>query len=646
VARSPAVENDDVASRNRRPSGERHPVIWLGFDGLDWELLDRLAAQGRMPNWKRLVSEGFGARLTSFVPLISPILWTTAATGVGPDVHRVLDFQEVDPKTGQKVPISGLSRAVPAVWNRASAAGRKVGVVGWWATHPAEEVNGFFLSDHASPILVDRLPLEGTAYPTALQAGLGQVIARDGKISDADLAPFLDLPPSEISAARASGAGLENSIVALSRILSASRVSQRAARDLYDKNLPDVMLLYFEGTDEIGHVFAPFTPPRLACVSDADAARYGKVVETYFGIVDRILGQWMRRAQEDGATLLVHSDHGFKWGEDRPCQFSSGNFATAAFWHRLDGVLAAWGARVKPSTERGRASIFDIAPTVSALLDLTVDRGMPGHAIPAFADLAPPARVNAPGPILGARGGGVPPLVDVRRVPAQKMSAEQSSEYAKKLLALGYLSPAETQPLAPTGGDRPGLTEGAWNNLGVYERETRKNFTAARQDFEKSLSLRPDYYAAMFNLAVLYRSQGDTKKAEDWLLRSLAALKTDPGPAVSAWAREYEKQGKAAAARSLVEQSLARYPDNEPLAREMASLLYHGKDCRGAIAKLARFEQTTKDPKTLNALALFHTCLADREAVIRLLERSLVLAPNQPEVARLLATVKSSGASR
>ena len=118
-----------------------------------------------MPNWKRLSSEGYTAKLRSFAPLISPILWTTAATGVPPDIHRVLDFQEVDPKTGRKVPISGLSRAVPAVWNLASAEGRKVGVVGWWATHPAEEVNGFFISDRASPILFGKLPLAGVAFP-------------------------------------------------------------------------------------------------------------------------------------------------------------------------------------------------------------------------------------------------------------------------------------------------------------------------------------------------------------------------------------------------------------------------------------------------------------------------------------------------
>jgi len=222
------------------------------------------------------------------------------------------------------------------------------------------------------------------------------------------------------------------------------------------------------------------------------------------------------------------------------------------------------------------------------------------------------------------------------------MSAAQSSEYARKLLALGYLSPSETRPLAPPGGDRPGMTEGAWNNLGVYERETRRNFAAAQIDFEKSLALSPDYYSAMFNLAVLARARGDVRASEDWLFRSLAALGSDPAPVVTGWAREYEKAGKAAAARSVLERAARSYPDNEALARELALLRYRGHDCRGALAALARFEQTTREPRTLNDLALIETCLVDRDAVIRLLERSLALDPNQPEVARTLAAVRTA----
>src|SRR5207237_2830113 len=171
---------------------------------------DRLAAEGKMPNWRRLSSEGWSARLRSFFPLISPILWTSAATGTPPDVHRVLDFQEVDPKTGRKVPISGSSRAVPAVWNLASSAGEKVGVVGWWGTHPAEEVNGFFISDHASPILYEKLSLSGVAFPASLAPGVAQVVSRDGRVDASMLSRFVNEPPADIARDLASGKGMEN----------------------------------------------------------------------------------------------------------------------------------------------------------------------------------------------------------------------------------------------------------------------------------------------------------------------------------------------------------------------------------------------------------------------------------------------------
>lgn len=625
---APSVETSDDAARARRAPGPP-PVIWLGLDGLDFELLNRLADESRMPNWKRLAAEGYSARLSSFMPVLSPVVWTTAATGVGPDIHRVLDFQEVDPKTGQKVPISGRSRAVPAVWNIASAAGKKVGVVGWWATHPAEEVNGFFISDHASPILQDRLPLSGVAFPPALAPGVEQVLARDGSVSDADIARFIDVSGEEISRARASGAGMENPVVALSRILAQTRVYHRIARDLYDKHLPDLMVLYLQGTDEIAHVFASFTPPRMDCVSESDYGRFHRAVGEYYALVDRLLGQWMRRAAEDGATLIVHSDHGFKWGEDRPCERSSLNWNTAAYWHRMDGAFAAWGSRVTSGRPRGKASVFDVAPTVLALLDLPPDRRMSGHAVTAaFRDVAP------------RRANDAFAAVAVRRVPAEEMSEREASEYAKKLLALGYISGSETKPLAPTGGERPGMTEGAWNNLGLYLRETAIDLPAAREAFEKALALRPDYHSPMFNLAVLYRSRGELTKAEDWLFRSLEAGHADPQGTLARWITEYQEKGQPAAARSLLERAVRLYPDHEIFARELGLARFRAKDCLGAYTALARFEAETSDPNTLSALGLFQTCLGKREEAARLFERSLALKPDQPGVVESLRVVR------
>jgi len=580
-----------------------------------------------MPNWKRLAEEGWSGRLATLAPLLSPILWTTTATGVPPDLHRVLDFQEVDPATGRKVPISGASRAVPAVWNLASAAGKKVGVVGWWATHPAEEVNGFFVSDRASPLLYERTSLSGVVFPAGFENGVAQAIARDGVVSPDEIRRFVDLPAGEIAKALAENeAGRSRHPVAgLARVIGATRVSHRIARDLYDRERPDLLALYLEGTDEVGHLFASFAPPKLACVSDADFARYGRAVAGYYGLVDRMIGQWMRRAREDGATLLVSSDHGFKWGSDRPCGFASGNWATAAFWHRPEGVVAAWSARVRPSRERGSASILDLAPTALGLLGLPADRRMTGVLLPgAFRDVAAPRRED------------LFPQIGVRRLSAQAASQSQSDDYVRKLIALGYLSPSDTRPLAPSGGDRPGMTEGAWNNLGVYLRDTRRDPGAAEKAFEQSLALRPDYYSALFNMAVLERARGDAKSAEKWFFRSVTAVGGDPAPAVLQWARDVEKNGDARAARSLLEKALHSYPRNEEIARGLAMNLFRERECRRAVGVLSPFEAATASPHTFNVLALLQTCLENRPEVVRLLRRSLEVDPNQPDVARSL----------
>lgn len=623
------VEQSDVP-RTPRLARTNAAVVWIGLDGLDWEILDRLAGEGRMPNWARLAREGYSARLQSFLPLISPILWTTAATGVSPDVHRVLDFQEVDPATGRKVPVSGRSRAVPAVWNLASEAGRTVGAVGWWGTHPAEEVRGFFVSDRVSPILFDSGSVAGSAYPEALQSGIARVLARDGRVDDGEVARWLGATAADVAAARASGEGMRSPPVALERILAATRITQRVVRDLYDRERPDLTAFYLEGTDEIAHVFGSYAPPKLPCVSETDAARYGRVVDDYYALIDSILGQWMRRAAEDGATLIVHSDHGFKWGSDRPCGVSSGNWSTAAFWHRPVGVFAVWGARVRPSPTRGAVSLFDVAPTVLALLGIPADVRMSG---------APIASAFAAIPSLRARIGS---QLLVRRVPDRPVSAAEADAYTKKLLALGYLSPSETPSLEAPGGDRPGITEGGWNNLGVFERDTRRDPAAARKAFETALRLRPDYYSPMYNLAVLEREEGHARLADDWLLRALSAVGGDPAPVLVSWAHEEDRRGRRDHARSLLERGARTYPENEPIARELALALFREHDCSAALSRLSPFASSSREPRTFNALALFQTCLKNRAEVVRLLERSLELKPDQPEVARSLEVARGA----
>lgn len=613
------VESKDPPREARVAVAAQPRVILLGWDGADWSLLDRLAASGRMPNLARFVREGRTARLKSSVPILSPIVWTSMATGVTPEIHGVLDFQEIDPETGAAVPISGRSRRTAAIWNVASARGLRVGVVGWWATHPAEDVNGFFVSDRVSPILFEG-GQDGIVHPVSLKEGVRRIMDADARVPDSDLAPYLAMTGKEITAGRRGGGDLENPAIAMSRILGATRTVQRIARDLYDRERPDLTAVYFEGTDAVGHVFAPYLAPRLSCVSELDFRRYSGTVEAYYSTMDRLLGQWMRRAHEDSATLLLASDHGFQWGEDRTCERSALHFATAASWHRLDGVLAAWGPRVAAASPRGDASIYDLVPTISALLRLPQDPKMPGRALLSFfRNVSEPVRSDVLAETV------------VVRVSAARPSPTEQSEYAAKLRALGYLTGSE--PLSttiPTEGGWPGRTAGAWSNLGLMQKEAGR-LEEAERSFHAALRVHPRHPPPLFNLAALERRRGNWESSTKWLFMAIEGGHRDPEETILHWALAANQAERDDVSGSLLARGLERYPRSEKLAVALARRRFEANDCPGAIAALNTFAQTGQRD-ALNLLGLSELCLERRDEARRYFERSLSLDPAQPPI--------------
>ena len=67
-------------------------LIFLGLDGLDPELTERWMGEGKLPNLARLREQGSYQRLRTTCPALSPVAWSTFATGVGPAKHNIFDF--------------------------------------------------------------------------------------------------------------------------------------------------------------------------------------------------------------------------------------------------------------------------------------------------------------------------------------------------------------------------------------------------------------------------------------------------------------------------------------------------------------------------------------------------------------------------
>lgn len=74
-------------------------VIVLGFDGMDPRLCEKFFAEGKLPNLRRLKESGSFDRLQTTTPAISPVAWSTFATGVNPGKHNIFDFFTRNPKT-------------------------------------------------------------------------------------------------------------------------------------------------------------------------------------------------------------------------------------------------------------------------------------------------------------------------------------------------------------------------------------------------------------------------------------------------------------------------------------------------------------------------------------------------------------------
>ncbi|HET7433101.1 MAG TPA: alkaline phosphatase family protein, partial [Thermoanaerobaculia bacterium] len=147
------------------------PVIFIGLDGADWELLDRYIDSGAMPNLASLVREGTSGNLLTQHPPLSPLIWTSMMTGTSPLEHEILDFTRFSPKSGVKEPITSDERKMPAIWNMATYAGKSSATFGLWATYPAEAVRGVLVSDRLFTFLFsEKAPPAGVVYPPSRDA--------------------------------------------------------------------------------------------------------------------------------------------------------------------------------------------------------------------------------------------------------------------------------------------------------------------------------------------------------------------------------------------------------------------------------------------------------------------------------------------
>jgi predicted AlkP superfamily phosphohydrolase/phosphomutase len=344
-------------------------LVVLGVDGLYAPLVESLARAGTLPHFRRLYRDGCTGVVTTGetgMPPLSPRVWNTFATGQLPDRHGITHFV-AEGGNGKRL-YSSRDRQVPAVWEIASASGRRVGVVNWLTTYPAEHVNGFVVSERYLPLPAQTLAgsvgvalereARGLVYPPALFETLGK----------------LHLPPQTTLA---SSAELADKI---------DREIFTIARTALAIHPVDLLLIYTRSMDELSHLYwhthAPLPgeppPPR------------DEVVE-FMRRYDVMLGELLA-GLGPADRLVVLSDHGMERNREKGA-------LTGRHASRLSarGVLILYGAGI-PRCRAAVVSALDIAPTILALLGLPADGSMTGHVIAAAfpPGVVPPAKRSEP----------------------------------------------------------------------------------------------------------------------------------------------------------------------------------------------------------------------------------------------------------
>ncbi len=363
----------------------RVTVIALDAGSLDF--ITGATAEGRLPNFGRVLDAGAVRHLATIHPTSAEAVWAAVATGKLPQKNGVRSAGLYDLKGGggslQLLPDfcfgHGLVRfgfllerphtsstfRTRTLWSILSTMGVSVGVVDWPLTQPAPVVRGFLVSD---------------TYVRLAQTPSG--------IDDPSAVYPPELVPDAL-AAMESVTGDDEAVVAAS-LGGAPRQTPARTDRMYDRiaqamsvvRPTQVTLTRYQSLDPIGHYYLRYAmPSEFGDVTDEERRRLGSILERHYSLIDEVVGRAIAALGPDD-LLLVVSGFGMEplgFGKRLIERVIGDPDVSGSHEAAPDGFLMAYGGPVARGRQQVRASVVDITPTILYFLGLPIGRDMDGY---------------------------------------------------------------------------------------------------------------------------------------------------------------------------------------------------------------------------------------------------------------------------
>lgn len=248
-------------------------AVIIGLDGVPFGMVEDFVSTGVMPNMGRIISEGVFRRMTSSIPEVSSVAWSTMITGTNPGEHGIYGFMDLK-KDSYRMCFSNYNDLkVRPFWE--DWPGRSV-IINVPSTYPVREMNGAHISGFVS------IDFARSIHPASLVGTLKEMDYR------------LDVDATKAQ---------ESMDAFLADVDATLDARIKAWRYLWEDQDWQTFMLVFTGTDRLLHFL-------WDAYEDA-GHKYHDAFLDHFRRIDKEIGEIASRLTEND-QLVIHSDHGFE----------------------------------------------------------------------------------------------------------------------------------------------------------------------------------------------------------------------------------------------------------------------------------------------------------------------------------------------